>query len=157
MGNEVLKALSPYNLWYEMENGLYEEIIGKVVSGFWQPIEIKFYGFLPVGQNNFEWIEIEKTLAVNVNWNKVIDLIEEKIAADELKEKQIRKIKQLLIDLQVIVVQQTPQTTINGQVVQTVEQLVISPDYLMTYDDQPQDSISIIDIDYDEKKEDTEC
>ena len=50
-----------------MENGIFQEIKGKIVSGFWQPKEMKFYAYLPIKENKFDWFEIHQDLAVNIN------------------------------------------------------------------------------------------
>ena len=67
--------------------------------------------------------------------------------ADELiEEKQTRNVKDMLQTLKVLVIQQVPQAVVNGQVVQSVEQLVVNRDYQMIYEDAVDESIGIIDI-----------
>ena len=134
-----------------MDNGANEQVFGVIINGAWQPQTIKFYVYIMIAPQKYEWQEIDEEIGCFVNWNKAIPLIEEKVTDGSLKFSSRINMRQTLKDLGVLTVTQVPQAVINGQVVGTVEQLTIHDDYKMTYDNSVE-QIPIIDLTEQVKK-----
>ena len=142
--------LPPRHLWYEMENGVYEKVIGTILNGAWRPQDIKFYVSYPFGKNNYGWQEIDEQLATSLDWNKITTLIEQKYEDGSLKEKKVVRIPQVLESIGVLTMQETPMVTVNGVVTQTNKQLTMNPDYVFSFPNDVEQPPHVIDIEYKE-------
>ncbi len=123
-----LTIIPPKDLWYEMNNGVYEQVHGAIINGAWRPVTIIYYVFIMVAPQKVEWIEIDEELAYTIDWNKIGKLIEDKYADGTLQER-MKKVRETLIKLGVVHVEQVPQAVINGQPVQYMERLVVNSEY----------------------------
>ena len=145
-----IKVLPPHNIWYEMENGVYEEVVGAIIHGAWRPQSINFLVFFPIGVNKREWQEIDEQLALNLDWNKIIPLLEERYAAGKLSVGKRIRVNKILHEAGVLTVEQVPRAVINGQVTDAVNQLKMNPEFAFSFQNEANKKSPVIEIEYKE-------
>lgn len=131
-----------------MDNGVYEEVVGAIINGAWRPQSINFLIFFPVDANKRQWQQIDEQLALNLDWNKVITLLEERYAAGELFTGKRIRVNKILQEVGVLTVKQVPSAVVNGQVIGTTEQLTMNPDFVFSFQNEVDAAAPIIDIEY---------
>lgn len=136
-----IKVLPPHNIWYEMENGVYEEVVGAIIHGAWRPQSINFLVFFPIGVDKREWQEIDEQLALNLDWNKIIPLLEEQYAAGKLSAGKRIRVNKILHEAGVLIVE---------QVSRTIEQLKMNPEFVFSFQNEANEKSPVIEIEYKE-------